>query len=64
MSTTSHKINREKMHLTIGKFFTYNKDIYKITQLIDFQEVIGINVETNEAKRLLIENLKPVKEEF
>lgn len=54
------KLNRQKVQLIIGNFVKYESQIYKITQLIDFSEVIGINIETNEAKRLLIEYIKPV----
>ena len=50
------KLNRQKVQLIIGNFVKYESQIYKITQLIDFSEVIGINIETNEAKRLLIED--------
>lgn len=56
----SYKLNREKINLVIGNFVKYENHIYKITQLIDLNEVIGINIDNNEAKRLLIDNIKPV----
>lgn len=54
------KLNREKVHIIIGNFVKYESQIFKITQLIDLNEVIGINIDNNEAKRLLIENIKPI----
>ncbi len=54
------KLNRQKVQLIIGNFVKYESQIYKITQLIDFNEVIGVNIETNDAKRLLIEYIKPI----
>lgn len=63
MNNKHHKINRQKLNLIVGNYFKYNSDTYKITQLIDFNEVIGISIKTNEAARLLIEKLKPIKED-
>lgn len=54
------KLNRQKVQLIIGNFVKYESQIYKITQLIDFNEVIGVNIKTNDAKRLLIEYIKPI----
>jgi putative transposase len=54
------KLDRQKVQLIIGNFVKYESQIYKITQLIDFNEVIGVNIETNDAKRLLIEYIKPI----
>lgn len=54
------KLNRQKVQLIIGNFVKYESQIYKITQLIDFNEVIGVNIETNDAKRLLIGYIKPI----
>ncbi|RXJ54562.1 Mu transposase C-terminal domain-containing protein [Candidatus Marinarcus aquaticus] len=57
---SNHKISREKLNLAIGEFVKYDSKTFKITQLIDFNEVIGIDIHTNEAKRLLIEHIKPL----
>ena len=54
------KLDRQKIQLIIGNFVKYENQIYKITQLIDFNEVIGVNIKNNEAKRLLIEYIKPI----
>ncbi len=54
------KLDRQKVQLIIGNFVKYESQIYKITQLIDFNEVIGVNIETNDARRLLIEYIKPI----
>jgi putative transposase len=60
MSIEKHKLNRKKIKPIIGHFFKYNSATYKITQLIDFHEVIGVNINTNEVKRLLIKGLQPI----
>lgn len=60
MSIKQHKLNRKKLKPIIGHFFKYNNKTYQITQLIDFYEVIGVDIENNEVKRLLIEGLKPI----
>ncbi|WP_373031439.1 Mu transposase C-terminal domain-containing protein [Sulfurovum sp.] len=44
-------------------YVEYNASVYRITQVIDFDEVIGIDIETKRAKRLMIKNLKPLKAE-
>lgn len=62
MSIKKHKLDRKKLKPIIGHFFNYNSVPYQITQLIDFHEVIGVNVETNEAKKLLISGLQPLKD--
>ena len=54
------KLDRQKIQLIIGNFVKYENQIYKITQLIDFNEVIGVNIKNNEAIRLLIEYIKPI----
>jgi putative transposase len=56
------KINREKLKIVIGGYFIYENETFKITQLIDSHEVIGINVKNNDVRRLLIEQLKAVQE--
>ena len=63
MSIKKHKLNRGKIKPIIGHFFKYNNATYQITQLIDFHEVIGVNKDTNEVKRLLIESLEPINNE-
>ena len=60
MKNEKLKLDRQKVQLIIGNFVKYESQIYKITQLIDFNEVIGVNIETNDAKRLLIEYIKPI----
>lgn len=62
MKIKNLKINRKKFSITIDNYYKYINDIFKITQFIDSNEVVGINVNTNEVKRLLIETLKPIEE--
>lgn len=47
--------------ILLNDYVGYHNSTYRITQLIDFDEVIGVNVDTNEVKRLLIKDLKPIK---
>lgn len=55
-----HKLDRRMLKVIADDYVEYNGGIYKITQLIDFNEVIGIDIETKSAKRLLVKDLKPV----
>lgn len=60
METKKHKINRQKLNLIIGHYYKYENSTFKVTQLIDLNEVVGINIDNNEAKRLFIDKLKPL----
>lgn len=59
-SDTAHMIDRRKLKLLIDEYAQYNNDIYKITQILDASELIGVNIKTHKAKRLLIEDLRPI----
>ncbi|MBD3797196.1 MAG: DDE-type integrase/transposase/recombinase [Epsilonproteobacteria bacterium] len=59
-SENSYKIDRRKLKLLANEYVQYNNDIYKITQILDASELIGVNIKTKKAKRLLINDLKPV----
>lgn len=54
------KIDRTLVSLVVGQMVCYQKEVYRITQLLDFQSVMGINVESGRAKVLRIAELKPV----
>lgn len=59
-ASTPHKIDRRMVHIAVDDFVEYDNSIYKITQIIDFKEAIGINLSSNEVQRLLIQSLKPI----
>jgi putative transposase len=54
------KLDRSSLKIQENEFVEHEKNIYKISTIIDFSSVIGIDVETKRPKRLLIQELKPV----
>jgi len=54
------KLDRSFVSLTVGSLVCCQKEIFRITQVLDFQSVMGINVETGRAKLLQMADLKPV----
>jgi len=61
MSAEKIKIDRSTLKIKPGTYAKSGKDIYKISQIIDFDEVIGIDVETGKIKKLLIDELKKIE---
>ncbi len=57
------KLDRRKLIVRENEYLEFEKEIYKISQLIDFEEVVGINVKDNRAKRLSLKHTKPVTPE-
>lgn len=55
------KLNRSRIAIKIDDYIESNREIYKVSQLIDFDEIIGINIKDSRAKRLMIKNTKPVE---
>jgi len=53
------KIDRSFVTITVGGLVCYQKEVYRITQVLDFQSVLAINVETGRPKVLRIGELKP-----
>ena len=56
----SHKLDRSVFHIKEDEYVKYNNDIYKISSIIDFSEVIGINIKTKKPQRLHINELIPI----
>ena len=52
---------RERLDLDIGQFVKSEGVVYKIVQHIDFESLLGKNVETGRSKPLLIADLSPLK---
>ncbi len=59
-SDNTYQINRQKLKLLAGEYVQCNNNIYKITQILDSTELVGIDIKTKKAKRLIINDLKPV----
>lgn len=62
-SNNTYQINRQKLKLLAGEYVQSNNCIYKITQILDTTELIGVDIKTKKVKRLLISNLKAVSPE-
>ncbi|PUE65493.1 helix-turn-helix domain-containing protein [Arcobacter caeni] len=60
----SIKLDRSIFTLKENSYVKYMKDIYKISSIINFTEVIGIDIKTKRPKRLFIKDLTPVENEF
>lgn len=56
----SLKLDRSILQIKEHEFVEYNKKIYKISSIIDFSNVIGIDVDTKRPKRLPIHDLKSI----
>ena len=56
----SVKLDRTRIDIRENEFVQCNNDIYKISSIIDFTEVIGINTKTKRPTRLAIQDLKPI----
>lgn len=60
----SIKLDRSIFTLKENSYVKYMKDIYKISSIINFTEVIGIDIKTKKPKRLFIKDLTPVENEL
>ena len=54
------KLDRSRLAVKQGDYVAHDKEIYRVSQLIDFDEIIGINIKDNRAKRLAIKYIKPI----
>jgi len=57
------KVDRTRIKIESGAFVLKGKTIYRITQIISFDEVIGTNIETGRAEKLLVKDCKAVQSE-
>jgi len=57
------QLDRSMTKIKENEYVSYDEKIYKISSIIDFKEVVGIDIETKRAKRLSISDLKPVSAE-
>lgn len=56
----AHYLDRRSVRYNVNDYVEYEDEMYRITQLLDFHEVVGVNTYTNIARRLLIKNLKSI----
>lgn len=54
------KLDRSVVLIKPNEYVTFKRDVYQITQVIDFNSVVGINVNTNKAELLPIHSLSSV----
>jgi len=59
----SIKLDRSSLKIAENEFVEYKKEIFKISSIIDFHEVIGISIESKRPTRLEIKYLKPIAPE-
>lgn len=53
-------LQRQKLDVSIGKYVSLNGTVYKVTQLLDFDTVLGIAAETGRSRILRIQELAPL----
>ncbi|MDD2267586.1 helix-turn-helix domain-containing protein [Sulfuricurvum sp.] len=58
--STGHKLDRRLLKFMAEDYVECGGKVYQISLIIDFDEVIGIDIETKRPERLLIRDLKPV----
>ena len=56
-------IDRSSLKIQENEFVQYKNDIYKISEIIDFNYIVGINIQTKRPKRLEIKILKAISSE-
>ncbi|WP_051026137.1 helix-turn-helix domain-containing protein [Pseudomonas asplenii] len=55
----SGKIDRTFVNIAPGEVACYQKEVFRITQVLDFQSVLAVNVESGQPKVIQIGELKP-----
>lgn len=54
---------RERIDLSIDAFVRHGDSVYRIAQVLDFESVIGINVETGRSVSLRVPELRPLSDD-
>lgn len=60
---TPFEPSRERVLIEVGEMVSCDKQIFRIVQLLDFQNVVGVEVETGRSVSLRISELQPVAQE-
>lgn len=50
---------RQRISVNVGNYLQHGDDVYKITQVLDYDSAIGINVATGRSSQLRIKELRP-----
>lgn len=53
-------LNRQKLEIRPGNYVDLNGVVHRVTQLLDFDTVVGVEVETGRSRSLRIQELVPV----
>lgn len=58
---TSIKLDRSRIDIKPNSYVQYKKSVYKITQILNFDEVVGTNTKTKKAELLPIKDLSSIE---
>ena len=58
--THSVRLNRQSVLIRENEYVQYQGEVYRISSIIDFNEVVGINTKTKRPRRLRIQELSPL----
>ena len=53
-------LNRQKLELSPGKLVSLAGVVLRLTEILDFDTVVGVEVESGRSRSLRIQELKPV----
>lgn len=56
----SFEPNRERVSIDLGALVQHGHTVYRIAQVLDFESVIGIAVESGRSRQLMIGDLRPI----
>lgn len=59
----SVKLDRSRIQIKVNEYVEFKKEIFKVSQIINFTELIGISTTSKRATLLTIKDLKPVTPE-
>lgn len=59
----SVKLDRSRIQIKINEYVEFEKETYKVSELISFSEIIGVSIKNRRAKRLFIKDVKPITPE-
>ena len=56
-----YEISRVPVDLTVGAFVVHDSNIFKISEILDFESIIGVCTQTGRSSHLRIKELKPLE---
>ena len=60
LPSDGHTLNRPKLDLTVGSLVSSEESVFRISQVLDYNTVVGVHVETGRGSVLRISELTPV----